>query len=73
MELRQRFFLASISGQTLQLSPDTTGTCTRDTAFPPHLANRQVVITTTHETPDGEMWPATTGCTQYEVIIRRRT
>ena len=72
MEWRQPFYRASITNNTIQLSPRTTATtgCTRDISLPPQLAALQMSITTASATPPTDFFPAG-GCAFYEVIVRK--
>lgn len=70
MEVRQQFYRSGISGNSVQLSPQTTSNCTRDIALPPQLALLKITITTASGTPDTEFFPSG-GCARYEAVIRK--
>lgn len=71
-EWHQPFFISSISGATVELSPDAKGgTCLRDISLPPQLSAQHVTITTTSASPPTEFYAPATSCQRYIVTIRR--
>ncbi len=74
MEWRQEFYRASITNNSIQLSPRTTATtgCTRDISYPPRLSALQITITTASAVPPTDFYP-TGGCAFYEVIVRKKS
>jgi hypothetical protein len=71
-EWSQFFYVSSISGAAVELSPDARGsTCLRTISRPPQLSAQHITVTTTSATPPTEFWTPAASCTRYRVHIER--
>jgi hypothetical protein len=71
MEWEQPFYISSISGRTVTLSPERSESgCVRHISRPPYLAAAQLAVTTSSDTPPIDFYKATTGCTRILVTFR---
>ena len=70
MEWSQPFYISSISGNTVELSPGRAESgCVRHISLPPYLAAAHLTITTSSATPPSDFYPAVTGCRRFVVRV----